>query len=125
MIRFVTLGTNDLKKSSDFYDKILKILDIIRVEQEDERYVGYAKEKTDKLAYFYIMSPFNKDKASIGNGTMISFDAQTPEKINEIHKKAIELGAINEGDPGPRHGENYYGYFRDLDGNKICVFAEN
>ena len=124
MIRFVTLGTNDLKKSSDFYDEILKILDIIRVEEE-ERYVGYAKEKTDKLAYFYIMSPFNKDKASIGNGTMISFDAQTPEKINETHKKAIELGAINEGDPGPRHGENYYGYFRDLDGNKICVFAEN
>ena len=125
MIRFVTLGTNDLKKSSDFYDEILKILDIIRVEEEEERYVGYAKEKTDKLAYFYIMSPFNKDKASIGNGTMISFDAQTPEKINEIHKKAIELGAMNEGDPGPRHGENYYGYFRDLDGNKICVFAEN
>ena len=124
MIRFVTLGTNNLKKSSDFYDEILKILDIIRVEEE-ERYVGYAKEKTDKLAYFYIMSPFNKDKATIGNGTMISFDAQTPEKINEIHKKAIELGAINEGDPGPRHGENYYGYFRDLDGNKICVFAEN
>ena len=123
MIRFVTLGTNDLKKSSDFYDEILKILDIIRVEEE-ERYVGYAKEKTDKLAYFYIMSPFNKDKASIGNGTMISFDAQTPEKINEIHKKAIELGAFNEGDPGPRHGENYYGYFRDLDGNKICMFAE-
>jgi len=26
MIRFVTLGTNDLKKSSDFYDEILKIL---------------------------------------------------------------------------------------------------
>ena len=125
MIRFVTLGTNDLKKSSNFYDEILKILDIIRVEEEEGRYVGYAKEKTDKLAFFYIMSPFNKDKASIGNGTMISFDAQTPEKINEIHKKAIELGAINEGDPGPRHGENYYGYFRDLDGNKICVFAEN
>ena len=125
MIRFVTLGTNDLKKSSDFYDEILKIIDIIRVEEEDDRYVGYAKEKTDKLAYFYIMSPFNKDKASIGNGTMISFDAQTPEKINEIHKKAISLGAVNEGDPGPRHGENYYGYFRDLDGNKICVFAEN
>ena len=124
MIRFVTLGTNDLKKSSDFYDEILKILDIIRVEQEDERYVGYAKEKTDKLAHFYIMSPFNKDKASIGNGTMISFDAKTPEKVNEIHKKGLELGAINEGDPGPRHGENFYAYLRDLDGNKICMFAE-
>tara|TARA_Y100001970_G_C14212389_1_gene847667 strand:- start:2064 stop:2441 length:378 start_codon:yes stop_codon:yes gene_type:complete len=125
MIRFVTLGTNNLKKSSSFYDEILKTIDIIRVEQENERYVGYANEKTDKLADFYIMCPFNEDKASIGNGTMISFDAKTPEKVNEIHKKALELGAINEGDPGPRHGENYYAYFRDLDGNKICAFAEN
>ena len=125
MIRFVTLGTNDLKRSSNFYDEILKIIDIIRVEEEDDRYVGYAKEKTDKLAYFYIMTPFNKDKASIGNGTMISFDAKTQKKVNEIHKKALELGATNEGDPGPRHGHNYYAYFRDLDGNKICAFAEN
>ena len=39
MIRFVTLGTNNLKKSSDFYDEILKILDIIRVEEEEGRYV--------------------------------------------------------------------------------------
>ena len=125
MIRFVTLGTNDLKKSSNFYDVLLKILDIIKVEEKDSRYVGYAKEKTDKLAFFYIMTPFNKEKASIGNGTMISFDAKTKEKVIEIHKKALELGATNEGNPGPRHGENYYGYFRDLDGNKICVFAEN
>ena len=124
MIRFVTLGTNDLNKSSNFYDDILKIIDIIRVEEKDNRYVGYAKEKTEKLAYFYIMVPFNRSKASIGNGTMISFDAKIPEKVIKIHKKALELGATNEGDPGPRHGENYYAYFRDLDGNKICIFAE-
>ena len=125
MIRFVTLGTNDLKKSSDFYDEILKILDIIRVEEEEGRYVGYAKEKTEKLANFYIMTPHDKKYATIGNGTMISFDAKTKEKVIEIHKKALELGAINEGDPGPRHGENYYAYFRDLDGNKICVFCSD
>ena len=71
-----------------------------------------------------LVTPFNKDKASIGNGTMISFDAKTPENVNKIHKKALELGAINEGDPGSRHGENYYAYLRDLDGNKICMFAE-
>ena len=125
MIRFVTVGTNDLEKSSKFYDEILKIIDIIIVDKEEHRYVGYAKEKTEKLANFYIMTPHDKKYATIGNGTMISLDAKTQEKVIEIHKKALELGAINEGDPGPRHGENYYGYFRDLDGNKICVFAEN
>ena len=124
MIRFVTLGTNNLKKSSNFYNEILEILSINRVEEE-EGYVGYAKEKTNNLSDFYIMKPFNKNEATIGNGTMISFDALTPEKVNEIHKKALQLGATKEGDPGPRHGDHYYAYFRDLDGNKICVFAEN
>ena len=125
MIRFVTLGTNDLKKSSNFYDEVLKLIDIIRVDEEVERYVGYSKEKTHNLADFYIITPFDRNVATIGNGTMISFDVKTQEKVNEMHKKALELGAINEGDPGPRHGENYYAYFRDLDGNKICAFAEN
>ena len=46
-------------------------------------------------------------------------------KVIKIHKKALELGATNEGDPGPRHGENYYAYFRDLDGNKICAFCSD
>ena len=123
MIRFVTLGTNNLKKSSHFYDEILKIIDIIRVDEDTERMVGYAKEKKSNIADFYIGNPFNKNLATIGNGTMISFDAKTPDKVIEIHKKALELGATNEGDPGPRHSENYYAYFRDLDGNKICIFA--
>ena len=125
MIRFATLGTNDLKKSSNFYDEVLKLIGIIRVDEEVDRYVGYSKEKTHNLADFYIITPFDKNVATIGNGTMISFDVKTQEIVNEMHKKALELGAINEGDPGPRHGENYYAYFRDLDGNKICAFAEN
>tara|TARA_B100000700_G_C14317040_1_gene521913 strand:- start:100 stop:474 length:375 start_codon:yes stop_codon:yes gene_type:complete len=124
MIAFVTIGTNNLERSSNFYDQVLDILDIIRVD-EDERYIGYAKEKTNKLADFYLIIPFDKKEATIGNGTMISFNAKTQEKVNEIHNKALELGATSEGDPGPRHGENYYAYFRDLDGNKICAFAEN
>ena len=69
------------------------------------------------------MCPFDKKKATIGNGTMISFDGKNPEKVNEFHQKALKIGATNEGFPGPRHGEDYYAYIRDLDGNKICVFA--
>ena len=48
MFAFITLGTNNLEKSSKFYDEILKILDIIRVDQ-DETYVGYAKKKTNNI----------------------------------------------------------------------------
>ena len=42
MFAFVTIGTNNLKKSSSFYDKILKPLNIKKV-LIHERYYGYAK----------------------------------------------------------------------------------
>ena len=122
MFAFITIGTNNLKKSSQFYDELLKILGIVRVVQ-DERYVGYSKEDNLEIIEFYIMCPFDKKEATIGNGTMISFDGKTPEKVNEFHQKALKIGATNEGFPGPRHGEDYYAYIRDLDGNKICVFS--
>ena len=122
MFAFITIGTNNLKKSSQFYDELLKTLGIVKVIQ-DERYVGYSKEDNLEIIEFYIMCPFDKKEATIGNGTMISFNGKTPEKVNEFHQKALKIGATNEGFPGPRHGEDYYAYIRDLDGNKICVFA--
>ena len=122
MFAFITIGTNNLKKSSQFYDELLKTLGIVKVIQ-DERYVGYSKEDNLEIIEFYIMCPFDKKEATIGNGTMISFEVKTPEKVNEFHQKALKIGATNEGFPGPRHGEDYYAYIRDLDGNKICVFA--
>ena len=122
MFAFITIGTNNLKKSSQFYDELLKTLGIVKVIQ-DERYVGYSKEDNLEIIEFYIMCPFDKKEATIGNGTMISFDGKTPEKVNEFHQKALKIGATNEGFPGPRHGEDYYAYIRDLDGNKICVFV--
>ena len=140
MFAFVTIGTNDISKSSAFYDELLKTIDIIKVDQ-DERYIGYAKQENivkydfklnettlstnPGFVEFYLMMPFDKKKATVGNGTMISFNAKTKKKVYEFHKKALEIGAINEGSPGPRHGEHYYGYIRDLDGNKICVFASD
>jgi hypothetical protein len=41
MIAFVTIGTNDLKSSSEFYDKILLPFSIVQVDS-GERYIGYA-----------------------------------------------------------------------------------
>jgi len=45
------------------------------------------------------------------------------DKVDLLHKKALSLGATDEGAPGPR-GEGFYaGYFRDLDGNKLNAFV--
>jgi predicted lactoylglutathione lyase len=43
--------------------------------------------------------------------------------VDAIYRRALELGATDEGAPGPR-GDNFYaGYFRDPDGNKLNTFC--
>ncbi|MDC3083194.1 VOC family protein [Pelagibacteraceae bacterium] len=123
MFAFITIGTNNLKKSSVFYNKILKPLKIKKV-LSHTRYFGYAKKETPEKIELYLIRPHNKKKATIGNGTMITFKANSKKNVNEFYKIGISLGAKDEGKPGPRHGKDYYAYLRDLDGNKICIFKK-
>ena len=52
--------------------------------------------------------------------------ADSRDKVDALHAKAMELGGTDEGPPGLRGEEGdqaFYGaYFRDLDGNKLCAF---
>ena len=46
-----------------------------------------------------------------------------PAQVDKVYKKALELGAKDEGAAGPRGSAFYAGYFRDPDGNKLNVFC--
>ena len=118
-IGFVMVGTNDLEKSSKFYDAILTHLGMKRV-KITERYIGYGLSEDDG-AKFYIIKPHNKKNATAGNGTMVALAAETKEAVDKFHKTALENGAVDEGAPGLRSDGNYYGYVRDYDGNKITA----
>tara|TARA_B100000579_G_C22200698_1_gene562759 strand:- start:132 stop:506 length:375 start_codon:yes stop_codon:yes gene_type:complete len=124
MFSFVTLGTNDLNKSKLFYDELLQYINIINVEETD-RYIGYAKKNTLEKIQFYLMLPHNKQKATFGNGSMITFNIDTKKEVDSFYHLALKLGATDEGLPGPRHNKDYYAYFRDLEGNKICAFSSD
>ncbi len=113
------VGTNDLEKSSKFYDAILAHLRMKRV-TITERYIGYGLSEDDG-AKFYITKPHNKGNATTGNGTMVALSAETKEAVDKFHKTALENGAVDEGTPGVRSDGNYYGYVRDHDGNKITA----
>ena len=119
-IGFVMVGTNDLEKSSKFYDAILIHLGMKRV-TITERYIGYGHSSEDSGVKFYITKPYNKENATSGNGTMVALSAETKEAVDKFHKTALENGATDEGAPGPRSDGNYYGYIRDHDGNKITA----
>ena len=123
-IGFVMVGTNDLEKSSKFYDAILNHLEMKRV-TVTERYIGYGFSEDDG-AKFYITKPHNKENANAGNGTMVALSAESKEAVNKFHVTALEIGAVDEGAPGERSDGNYYAYVRDPDGNKIaarCVLS--
>ena len=124
MFSFITIGTNDLKNSKNFYNELLKSINIKNVIETD-RYIGYAKNSSLNKVEFYLMLPHNKKTATFGNGTMITFDIISKKNVDMFYNLALKLGATDEGLPGPRHEEHYYAYFRDLDGNKICAFSSD
>jgi len=122
MIGFVMVGTNNLDKATKFYDTLLDVIELERV-VTNEKYIGYAsKEKSDEIE-FYVTNPVNKEKATFGNGTQISFLINSKDLVNSFYDVGIKLGGKDEGAPGIRSGD-YYCYFRDLDGNKICAFTK-
>ena len=71
------------------------------------------------------MLPHNKQAATFGNGTMVTFNISSKEEVDMFYNLALKLGATDEGFPGPRHDKDYYAYFRDLDKNKICAFSSD
>ncbi len=121
MIGYVTLGTNDFAKAAAFYDELLGLLGATRQMDFEDAYIAWGKSMTDPL--LSIIKPYNKEPATIGNGVMIALQCPSTEMVDAIYAKALELGAQDEGAAGPRAGNFYCGYFRDMDGNKLNAFC--
>lgn len=120
MIGYVTLGSNDLARAAGFYDSVLGELGAKR-QWESERGIAWGMRMDQPI--LSIMRPFDGQPASVGNGVMVGLSAQSQEMVQRVHRRALALGAHDEGAVGPR-GDNWYcGYFRDLDGNKLVVFC--
>ncbi|MEQ1931646.1 MAG: VOC family protein [Parvularculaceae bacterium] len=123
MIGYVTLGTNNFKRAAEFYDQLLGEIGAKRL-MEGEGFIAWG-ESMDKPG-LGIIKPFNGLPATWGNGTMTALVVDSPAKVDKLYKKAIELGAKDEGPAGPRgDGSFYAGYFRDIDGNKLNFFCRN
>ncbi len=118
MIGYAMLGTNDYEKALQFYDKVLAPVGGTRAMDFGVSTV-YGSGGGAMLG---IGQPYNKEPASVGNGTMVALQMPSKEKVHEVYDAAIANGAKCEGPAGAR-GDNFYaGYFRDLDGNKLCAF---
>jgi predicted lactoylglutathione lyase len=119
MIGYVTLGTNDLERGAQFYDQLLKEIGASRF-METDSFIAWTIAP-DKPA-LSLTRAFDGKPATVGNGVMVALAMRSTDQVDSFYKKAIELGATDEGKPGPRGDGFYAGYFRDLDGNKLNAF---
>ncbi len=124
MISHVHVGVSDYDRALAFYSAVLGELGLKRRFADGER--GWAGWMMPGVArpLFLIGLPFDRGTASSGNGQMVALLATDRDTVDRCHALALALGGVDEGAPGlrPHYHADYYGaYFRDPDGNKICV----
>lgn len=120
MIGYVTLGTNHWDKAAKFYDELFGSIGAGRI-MDGDTFIAWSTSQSAPAVS--IIKPYDGKPATVGNGTMIALYMDSTDKVDALHAKALSLGAKDEGAAGPR-GDNFYaGYFRDVDGNKLCAFC--
>lgn len=126
MFSYISLGTRDIARAIRFYDAALAPLGHRRIAGYDPEDRSAAWGLDDPGPHLWVTPPFDGQPASSGNGTMVSFLAETRAAVAAFHAAALAHGGSDEGAPGPRPAEStsFFGcYLRDPTGNKIAVFC--
>jgi catechol 2,3-dioxygenase-like lactoylglutathione lyase family enzyme len=122
MFSYVSLGTRDIAQAIRFYDAVLTPLGHRRIEDYDPDAQSAAWGLDDPGPHLWVTQPFDGQPASVGNGTMVSFLAESRAAVDAFHAAALGNGGQDEGAPGlrPHYGPHFYAaYVRDPDGNKL------
>lgn len=121
MIGYATIGVSNMENAKEFYtglfaDKGAQVL----IDAGRIAFIG-----NDPAAPMVaVCEPYDGNTCASGNGNMLSFPADSKEAVSTMYNKAISLGATDEGEPGQRVPDRFYGaYVRDPDGNKLCFYV--
>lgn len=124
MISHVHVGIGDFDRAFAFYSAVLPVLGLeLKFKEPENGWAGWLNPGVAR-PLFLIGRPFDGHPASPGNGQMIALLAPDRATVDRCHASALAAGGLSEGAPGlrPHYHAHYYGtYFRDLDGNKLCV----
>ena len=132
MLTYVCLGTNDLKRAIVFYDATLGTLGLKRCITNDPEWDrlaagwGTYEEGGLRQLALWVGEPFDRKKATAGNGVMVAFKARSWKEVDDFYATALAGGGTSEGAPGLRlhYAPDFYAaYARDLDGNKLAAYC--
>lgn len=124
MLSHVMIGVSDFEAALRFYSALMRELGIeLRFVERDRPWAGWQSPGVAR-PLFLIGHPYDGRAHEPGNGQMTAFTATSHAMVDRTHALALALGGTDEGPPALRahYHPNYYGaYFRDPDGNKLCV----
>lgn len=117
MIGYATIGVKDMDKAKEFYCNLFDA----KVQVDVGRLAMIGKSAEQPMVA--VCNPFNDEAPSCGNGAMIAFPSASKEAVDAMHAKALSLGATDDGAPGQRIDDVFYGaYAKDPDGNKLAFY---
>jgi len=124
MFSHVFVSVTDFDRALRFYTPVMQSLGIEgRFCDRTKPWAGWHSTGRSR-PFFVICSPYDGKPHHPGNGQMVAFAAATRATVRTVYDTALAYGGTSEGAPGlrPEYHANYYGaYFRDPDGNKLCV----
>jgi catechol 2,3-dioxygenase-like lactoylglutathione lyase family enzyme len=120
----IFFSVSNFEQAFIFYSKIMESLNVeLRFYDPEKPWAGWHSAGGQR-PLFVICKPYDGQPHHPGNGQMVAFSATDRHMVDLVYKTALSLGGSCEGLPGLRceYHDSFYGaYFRDPDGNKICV----
>lgn len=124
MFSHIFVGVNDFDRALLFYEPLMAALGFeLRFCDRTRPWAGWQTPGVPR-PLFLIGAPYDEHPGRPGNGQMVAFSALSRAAVRLAHEVALASGGSSEGEPGlrPAYHADYYGaYFRDPDGNKLCV----
>jgi len=124
MISHIFVGVTDFERALAFYRALMPVLDIDERFCEPQKPWAAWQSRPDPRPLFIIGKPWDGQPHTPGNGQMTALLATSREQVERAHVTALQHGGSCEGPPGLRldyHAHYFGAYFRDPDGNKLCV----
>jgi catechol 2,3-dioxygenase-like lactoylglutathione lyase family enzyme len=124
VISHVFVGVSDFERALRFYSAVMEALGHApRFCDRSRPWAGWQPADGGR-PLLLIGHPFDGAPHSAGNGAMLALGASSREVVQQVHALALTLGGVDEGEPRLRpwyHADYFGAYFRDPDGNKLCV----
>jgi catechol 2,3-dioxygenase-like lactoylglutathione lyase family enzyme len=129
MFSHVIVGVTDFDRALAFYRPLMALLGMQERFVDRERPWAGWQLPGQARPLFLVGAPFDGGHEA-GNGQMTAFLAPDRATVDAAHALALALanGAADEGPPAlrPQYHAHYYGsYFRDPEGNKLCVVCHD